>query len=127
MRKLLIISEKKRKAGGWANHFTKKSFSVQVKNYAYLETMKTIHCDTVLFIADHPEALHKKWIKEIRKRDDNLPIILLGGKESIEEVVRLMKEGIFDYFAEPVDTKRLVLSTNHAMNTYQLTKRIFLL
>lgn len=124
---IMIFSDNKKEAARWAKIFQNKDFNCQVRNFAYLDAMKPLHCDAVLLVVDQPELIHKKMVQDIRKRDDNLPIIVVAGKENVSEAVRLMKEGVFDYFTNLVEPERLMITVQHAIKTYQLTKRIFLL
>lgn len=83
--------------------------------------------DCVLLGMDGLDEEASELIEAIKRFDDNLPIIVLSPSEKIEDVVKLMRQGIYDYFTLPADLSRLENSIQNAIRMYTLTKRIFLL
>lgn len=83
--------------------------------------------DCLLIASEENKKLTPDFIREIKHFDDNLPIIIATPSKNVNEVVRLMKMGIYDYFPFPIDFARLQMSVANAMRLYQLVKKIFLL
>lgn len=83
--------------------------------------------DCLLLIGENLDKTMEGWVERIKQFDDHVPIIVLSQSKEVENIVRLMKKGVYDYCMMPVDLPRLELCIGHAINTYQLTKRVFLL
>ncbi len=66
-------------------------------------------------------------IHRLKRRDDNLPVIVLARSSSLECGIEAMKAGAFDYLPIPVDAGKLKLVVQNAFKLYDLTKRIYLL
>ena len=66
-------------------------------------------------------------IQRLKRRDDNLPVIVLARSSSLESGIEAMKAGAFDYLPIPVDAGKLKLVVQNAFRLYALTKRIYLL
>src|SRR3989338_5315511 len=66
-------------------------------------------------------------LQQIKKFDDNLPVIVVTPPRTVSDAVTVMKAGVFDYFQEPLDSEKLKMTLFNACKMYQLTKRIFLL
>lgn len=125
--RLLLIGDNKKEAHRVRKIFPKKEFQLQLEMSGWIESGNPLRCDAILFVVDHPKTLSPKIVREIRRRDDNLPVLVVASMESVHDAVGLMKEGIFDFFTAPIDSERLLASVRNAIRTYQLTKRIFLL
>ena len=83
--------------------------------------------DCLLLVFEEPQKDAKSLIEKIKRLDDNLPIIVLSASKEIADAVQLMKEGVYDYFAMPLNMPRLQLAIQNAFRLYKLTKKIFLL
>ena len=83
--------------------------------------------DCLLLYSEDPNQNLESWIQIAKTFDDNLPILVLHPSHNLEDAVRLMKGGIYDYFALPPDLSRLQLAIQNALRLYALTKRVFLL
>ena len=84
--------------------------------------------DLVLInLAGNPsEALHE-IIAEIKQIDEEIPIIFLTPHSEVREVVRLMKSGIYDFIALPVEKEMLVHTLEKAVHLYHLARKVFYL
>ena len=58
--------------------------------------------------------------REIKKRDPDLPILLLTAWTSLETAVQLVKEGAADYLAKPWDDEKLLASVRNLMRIREL-------
>lgn len=125
--RLLLIGDNKKETLRVRKIFPKKEFHLQMEMLGWIESGAPLRCDAIIFVVEHPKTLSPKIVREIRCRDENMPIVVVASKESVSDAVLLMKEGIFDFLSEPIDAERLLASMRNAIRTYQLTKRIFLL
>ncbi|QEH38281.1 Transcriptional regulatory protein ZraR [Aquisphaera giovannonii] len=63
-------------------------------------------------------------IHEIRRRDLPVTIIVLTGHPSVEAAVEAMKLGAYDFLQKPIDTLRLELLVNQALEDRQLLDQV---
>jgi DNA-binding NtrC family response regulator len=66
-------------------------------------------------------------VDDLHSYDDNLPLIVVARKATLEDAVEVMKAGAHDFFHFPVDPERLRRSVEHAVRLYKLSKKVFLL
>ena len=76
--------------------------------------------DLVLLDVNLPSISGLDILKEIKKRDSNLPVIIISGYVSTENAIQAMKEGAYEYITKPFQIERLMLTINKAMGD-QLT------
>ena len=66
-------------------------------------------------------------LREARKVDPSLPVILITAYGSVEEAVTAMKEGAFDFIQKPVDLEHLALLLQRAAGQQELLRENLLL
>ncbi len=66
-------------------------------------------------------------LEEVRRRDPDLPVIVLSAQESVDTAVRMLKLGALDYLSKPVDTDRLELASKNAFQLRDLSREVKLL
>jgi len=54
-------------------------------------------------------------LKDIKRDDPGLPVIIMTGHGSIETAVRAIKSGAMDFVEKPVDLNKLIVSINNAI------------
>ena len=54
------------------------------------------------------------WLNELRKRDPNLPVILITAYGDIELAVRAIQEGATDFITKPWDPEKLLVTLKNA-------------
>jgi DNA-binding NtrC family response regulator len=54
------------------------------------------------------------WLNEIRKKDPNLPVILITAYADIELAVKAVREGATDFIAKPWDPEKLIITLKNA-------------
>jgi DNA-binding NtrC family response regulator len=70
--------------------------------------------DLVLTDFRMPEKDGLQVVKEIKQVNPEIPVVVITAFSQIEDAVRVMKEGAFDYLAKPVDLDQLELLVNKA-------------
>ena len=72
-------------------------------------------CDLKLPGADGFQVL-----RAAREADPTVPVIMMTAFGTIEDAVRAMKDGAFDFLAKPVDTDHLLLLVERALGQRRL-------
>jgi DNA-binding NtrC family response regulator len=63
-------------------------------------------------------------LREIRKRDKNLPVVILTAYGTIERAVEAIKAGADDFITKPFDPEHLALVVNKALERAQLKSEV---
>ena len=71
-----------------------------------------------------PDMSGLEVMSELRKRDPQLPCIIITAYGSVPSAVDAMKSGAFDYLTKPFDNTDLVLRIERAIAHRQLTSRV---
>ncbi len=74
-----------------------------------------------------PGASGLDVLRETKHADATIPVILLTAFGSVEEAVRAMKEGAFDFLQKPVDLDHLMLLVQRAARQQELLRENLLL
>ena len=59
-------------------------------------------------------------LREIRKRDPDLPVVMISGHGTIETAVAALKEGAYDFIEKPFKMQRLLLVVERALEATSL-------
>lgn len=68
-----------------------------------------------------PRMGRLEFLRHIRARDAELPVIVVTGDDSIETAVESMKEGAFDYITRPFEDGALSVAVEKALKMRSLT------
>ncbi len=71
--------------------------------------------DLVLLDVNLPSVSGLDILKEIKKRDATLPVIVISGYISTENAIEAMKEGAYEYITKPFQIERLLMTINKAV------------
>jgi DNA-binding NtrC family response regulator len=75
--------------------------------------------DILMPILEGPETL-----REIKRRDENIPVIVLTADQTVEKAVEVMKLGAYDYVLKPIVEDKLRILLQNAVEKYALTKEL---
>jgi two-component system nitrogen regulation response regulator NtrX len=59
-------------------------------------------------------------LREIRKRDPDLPVVMISGHGTVETAVAALKEGAYDFIEKPFKMQRLLLVVERALEANSL-------
>ncbi len=80
--------------------------------------------DAVLLDLMMPEVDGREVLKELRRREPNLPVVVLTAVNEVSSAVEVVKLGAFDYLVKPVEDQRLVSTLRHAMSMRRLEREV---
>ena len=61
-------------------------------------------------------------LRHVRKRHDDLPILMISGHGSIETAVAAIRDGAYDFVEKPFTTDRLLLAISRALEAFRLRR-----
>ena len=78
------------------------------------------HYDLILLDIRLPDYDGVELLSELRQKNNEIQIIMMTGFSTVQQTVKAMKEGAFDYLAKPFSDDELILSVTKALETAQL-------
>lgn len=88
-----------------------------------IQLFADISPDTVLMDIRMPEMDGINALKEIRRRDNRTPVILMTAYAEVETAVEALRCGAFDYVIKPFDLDELNLIIQRALQLQSMKKR----
>src|SRR5919108_1690950 len=89
-----------------------------------LAKLDTANPDLVLLDYQMPGMNGIEVLKQIRKRDENLPVVIITAYGTIERAVEAIKAGADDFITKPFDPEHLALVVKKALERAQLKSEI---
>ena len=84
-----------------------------------LRSFEENHPDLVVLDLKMPGLGGMDVLKEMKKRDDTTPVILLTGHGSTKEGIEGMKQGAYDYLIKPINIDALIEKMDEAIKNKQ--------
>lgn len=88
--------------------------------YECLKIIETEFPDLVLLDIWMPGIDGIETLKEIKKNNPRLPVIMISGHGNIETAVTATKHGAFNFIEKPVSIDKVIVSINNALNFRRL-------
>jgi EAL domain-containing protein (putative c-di-GMP-specific phosphodiesterase class I) len=85
-----------------------------------LELMSGNHFDTIVADLVMPDMSGLQFLSEVRKRDRELPFIILTGHPTLESALIALKESTFRYLTKPCQPEELREAVREAAGLYRL-------
>lgn len=87
-----------------------------------ISKVKKDHPDLVILDLKLPGKNGIEILREIRRFDKDLLVIVLTGYETVKSAVEAMKLGAYDYLSKPVNIQKIKTTLQNALSTQALTK-----
>jgi len=88
------------------------------------KTIKKYSPNLVLLDIKLPDVDGMKILEGIKKIDKDLIVIMITGYGGINEAVKTMKLGAFDYITKPFDSRELIIRIKKALQTQYLSREV---
>jgi DNA-binding NtrC family response regulator len=85
-----------------------------------VEKVKAKTYNMVLLDVDMPRMTGMEALKAIKEHDPSIVVLILTAYANIDDAVRAVKEGAFNYISKPIKSEDLVAMVDRAMNAYSL-------
>ena len=80
--------------------------------------------DVVLTDVRMPKVQGLEVLRELQRRDPDVPVVLLSAVEDVATAVDAIRNGAFDYQAKPYDAQRLLLTVQRAAEQRALKREL---
>ncbi len=85
-----------------------------------VEKIKTKTYNMILLDVDMPRMTGMEALKLIKEHDPSIIVLVLTAYANIDDAVRAVKEGAFNYISKPIKSEDLVAMVDRAFNAYSL-------
>jgi two-component system NtrC family response regulator len=115
--KILIAEDEENQRDLLEGFLKKEGFEVEsvANGREALLKLKDHFYDIALLDYKMPELDGFQTLKEIRKLDPDLPVVMMTAYGTVETAVASMKEGALDYLTKPIDLEELLLKFGKAL------------
>ena len=126
MEKILIVDDDKDFQFTVYNILKDEGYEVIVTNNGTgaFNKIKRTSPDLVLLDIKLPDMDGMKILERIKKTDKDLIVIMITCYGHINETVKAMKLGAFDYITKPFDNRELIIRIKKALQTQYLNKEL---
>ena len=120
--KILIVDDLQDMRILLANVLKKEGYkTITAKDgFTAIEFVKKKLPDAVIIDVNMPEMDGIEVMKQVKKINDNIPIILITAYGEVEAAVQTVKLGAYDYIEKPFDNAKIIITLNNALNEYSL-------
>jgi len=126
MKTILLVDDDKDVSQSLANLFDTEKFA-----FDFLEDgidvpvyLKDKEPDLVMLDVNLPTLSGLEVLKQIRRVNDHLPVIMISGFVSTENAIEAMREGAYEYLTKPFEIHKLIDTVNKACGYNQSASAI---
>ncbi len=122
MKRILVVDDKEMMRDSVATTLARRGYAVgsAASAAAALEQLAARPHDAVVTDLQMPEMDGLGLLEEIRRIDEQLPVILMTAFGSIETAVTAMQKGAWDYITKPFNGDELLVSVDRAVEHRRL-------
>jgi len=82
------------------------------------------HCDVDLILTDMkmPGMDGMELLEQVRKKDPDLPVIMMTAHGTVEKAVEAIQKGAYNYILKPFENESLILYVNRAIQLFRMVK-----
>lgn len=114
--KVLITDDEKEFVDTLSARLEIRNFSVTAvySGKAAIEMIGKVKFDVIILDVLMPEMDGIETLKRIKEQSPLTPVIMLTGEATVDNAIKGMKLGAFDFLIKPTDTERLTEKINQA-------------
>ena len=127
--RILIADDEPSNAKILGEELTDKGYTVETANNGSVTLKKVESSPPDLIILDYmmPDLSGLDVLKELRKRGNDTPVIMITAYGSIERAVEAMKEGAYDFITRPFEPDHMALVVQKALERERLRREVEIL
>src|SRR5262245_37343383 len=124
MSRILVVDDKEMMRDSVATTLSRKGHTVVAVTGARpaLEKLAERQFEAVITDLQMPDMDGVELLSEIRKLDEQLPVILMTAYGTVETAVAAMKQGAYDYITKPFSGDALLVTIERAVERARLVR-----
>ncbi len=127
--KILIVDDEPFNLDLLEQELTDQDYAIERANDGEeaLKKVESFLPDVILLDYMMPKMNGIEVLKELRKRECDVPVIMLTAYGTIERAVIAIKEGAYDFLTKPFDPDHITLTVKKALEQERLKRRVEIL
>ena len=127
--KILIVDDEPFNLDLLEQELTDKGYAIEkaADGREAMTKFESVRPDLVLLDYQMPDMNGLDVLKEIRKRESTVPVVMITAYGTIERAVEAMKEGAYDFIPKPFDPDHLALVVRKALERARLQRDVEIL
>ncbi len=125
-RQIVIVEDEPELRANLSDVLKENGFAVRTANDGVeaIDTLSTSRADLVLMDVNMPRMSGLECLKKIKEMDPSILVILMTAYSNIEDAVRAVKDGAFNYLAKPVKHADLVEMIQRALDAQAMVENM---
>src|SRR5215467_12511743 len=127
--KILIVDDEPSNRNILRQELTHKGYTIETANDGAEALRKVESSRPDLIILDYmmPDLSGLDVLKELRKRENDTPVVMITAYGTLERAVEAMKEGAYDFITRPFEPDHIVLVVRKALEQQRLKRGVEIL
>jgi two-component system, NtrC family, response regulator AtoC len=124
--KILIVDDEPSNRSILGQELAQKGYSVEAASDGREALRKVESSRPDLIILDYmmPDLSGLEVLKELRKRENDTPVVMITAYGTMERAVEAMKEGAYDFITRPFEPDHIALVVQKALERHQLKREV---
>ncbi len=127
--KILIVDDEPFNVDILAEELTDKGYVIETSNdgAVALKKVETSRPDLILLDYMMPDMSGLDVLKELRRKGNDIPVVMITAHGTIDRAVHAMKEGAYDFITRPFEPDHIVLVVEKALERERLKRGVEML
>lgn len=127
--KILIVDDEPSNRNILRQELTHRGYAVETANDGSEALNKVESTRPDLIILDYmmPDLTGLDVLKELRKREDDTPVVLITAYGTVDRAVEAMKEGAYDFITRPFEPDHIAIVLQKALERQRLRREVVVL
>jgi two-component system nitrogen regulation response regulator NtrX len=120
--RVLLVDDDKKVVFLLSDALQEKGYRVKtsIKGLDALNILKNEPIDAAILDVFMPDIDGIELLQKIKKMDSNIPVIMLSGQSGINEAVKAVKSGAYDFLEKPVSSDKVAITLENAIKAADL-------
>ena len=127
--KILIVDDEPSNRNILSQELTHEGYSVLAASDGRegLRKIESAHPDLIILDYMMPDLSGLEVLKELRKRENDTPVVMITAYGTMERAVEAMKEGAYDFITRPFEPDHIALVVRKALEQQRLKRGVEIL
>jgi two-component system response regulator AtoC len=124
--KILIVDDEPSNRKILGQELTHRGYAVDTANDGSeaLKKVETTRPDLIILDYTMPGLSGLDVLKELRKKEDDTPVVMITAYGTVERAVQAMKEGAYDFITRPFEPDHIALVVQKALERQRLKRGV---
>jgi|YNPMSStandDraft_2_1061718.scaffolds.fasta_scaffold00077_15 two-component system response regulator AtoC len=127
MEKLVFIVDDEKAVSKLVAYWVKERWGYRAEVFENATDMLnnlSMEPDVILLDIMLPDINGVEVLKELKRKNEDLPVIMLSAQNDVQVAVESLRFGAYDYFQKPLDMQKLEPAIKNAIKSYELNKEL---